>query len=85
MGTQFYDEFDIGVRTADDGTGPFPLMPVEAYEAVTEYVTTELDVDELQEQTVRDGRQEVGRCTVERVDDDTVRLDVRLFEDWRAL
>lgn len=85
MGTQFYDEFDIGVRTVDDGTGPFPLMPVEAYEGVTEHVTAELDVDELREQTVRDGRQEVGRCTVERVGDDTVRLDVRLFENWRTL
>lgn len=85
MGTQFHGEFDIGVRTVDDGTGPFPIMPVEAYEAVAGHIVTELDVDELREQTVRHGRREVGRCTVEQVGDEAVRLDVRLFENWQEL
>lgn len=85
MGTQFRGEFDIGVRTVDDGTGPFPIMPAAAYEAVAEHIVAELDVDELREQTVRHGRQEVGRCTVERVDDEAVRLDVKVFESWQEL
>lgn len=85
MGTEFHGEFDIGVRTLDDGTGPFPLMPADAYSAVTEYVAAELDVDALREQTARNGRREVGRCTLEQVGDETVRLDVDLFEDWREL
>lgn len=85
FGARFHGEFDIGVRTVDDGTGPYPIMPAEAYAAVSEYITDEVNVTRLRERTERHGQQEVGQCVLERVDDGTVRVKADLFRSWRDI